>query len=116
MRDFHNYKIWSKGHQIALSIYKKTKSFPNEELFGLTSQIRKASMSIPFNIAEGCGRKSDAEFAHFLNIAAGSASEVEEELLMSFDLGFLDKESYQLLDNDVKEIKAMLSKLIDSIK
>ena len=73
-------------------------------------------MSIPFNIAEGCGRKSDAEFAHFLNIAAGSASEVEEELLLSYDLDFLDKESYQLLDNDVKEIKAMLSKLIDSIK
>ena len=116
MRDFHNYKVWSKGHQIALSIYKKTKSFPNEELFGLTSQIRRASMSIPFNIAEGCGRKSDAEFAHFLNIAAGSASEVEEELLLSFDLGFLDKESYQLLDNDIKEIKTMLSKLIDSIK
>ena len=115
MRDFHNYKVWSKGHQIALSIYKKTKSFPKEELFGLTSQIRRASMSIPFNIAEGCGRKSDAEFAHFLNIAAGSASEVEEELLLSFDLDFLDKESYQLLDNDVKEIKAMLSKLIDSI-
>ena len=116
MRDFHNYKVWSKGHQIALSIYKTTKSFPKEELFGLTSQIRRASMSIPFNIAEGCGRKSDAEFAHFLNIAAGSASEVEEELLLSYDLDFLDKESYQLLDNDVKEIKAMLSKLIDSIK
>ena len=72
-------------------------------------------MSIPFNIAEGCGRRSDAEFAHFLNIAAGSASEVEEELLLAYDLDFIDKESYQPLDKEVKEIKAMLSKLIDSI-
>ena len=72
-------------------------------------------MSVPCNIAEGCGRKSDAEFAHFLNIAAGSASEVEEELLLAFDLEFLDDESYQQLDKDVKELKAMLSKLIDSI-
>ena len=115
MRDFHNYKVWSKGHQFALSIYKKTKGFPKEELFGLTSQIRRASMSIPINIAEGCGRRSDAEFAHFLNIAAGSASEVEEELLLSFDLEFIDEALYQQLDKDVKEIKAMLSKLIDSI-
>ena len=115
MRDFHNYKVWSRGHQFALSIYKKTKSFPKEELFGLTSQIRRASMSVPCNIAEGCGRRSDAEFAHFLNIAAGSASEVEEELLLAYDLEFLDKESYQQLDKEIKEIKAMLSKLIDSI-
>ena len=72
-------------------------------------------MSIPFNIAEGCGRRSDAEFAYFLYIAAGSASEVEEELLLSFDLEFIDKALYQQLDKEVKEIKAMLSKLIDSI-
>ena len=115
MRDFHNYKVWSRGHQFALSVYKKTKGFPKEEWFGLTSQIRRASMSIPFNSAEGCGRRSDAEFAHFLNVAAGSASEVEEELLLAFDLEFLDEESYQQLDKDVKELKAMLSKLIDSI-
>ena len=115
MRDFHQYKVWSRGHQLALSIYKETKSFPKEELFGLTSQIRRASMSIPSNIAEGCGRRSDAEFAYYLNIAAGSASEVEEELLLAYDLEFLDKESYLPLDKEVKEIKAMLSKLIDSI-
>ena len=105
MRDFHNYKVWSRGHQFALSIYKKTKSFPKEELFGLISQIRRASMSVPFNIAEGCGRRSDAEFAHFLNIAAGSASEVEEELLLAYDLEFIDKESYQQLDKEIKEMR-----------
>ena len=115
MRDFHQYKVWSRGHQFALSIYKETKSFPKEELFGLTSQIRRASMSIPFNIAEGCGRRSDAEFAYYLNIAAGSASEVEEELLLAFDLEFMDKESYIQLDKEVKEIKAMLGALIDTL-
>lgn len=66
MRDFHNYKVWEKGHQFALNIYRKTKSFPKEEIFGITSQIRRAATSIPFNIAEGCGRRSDAEFAHYL--------------------------------------------------
>lgn len=115
MRDFHNYKVWSKGHQFALGIYRKTKLFPKEELFGMTSQIRRAATSIPINIAEGCGRRSDAEFAHFLNIAAGSASEVEEELLLSHDLGFLDKISYEQLNSDVNDIKAMLNKLIETL-
>ena len=115
MRDFHNYKVWEKGPQFALSIYRKTKSFPKDELFGITSQIRRAATSIPFNIAEGCGRRSDSEFAHFLNIAAGSASEVEEELLLSFDLEYMDKTSYQQLDKEVNDIKAMLNKLIETL-
>ncbi len=115
MRDFHKYQVWQRGHQFALDIYKLTKLFPKEELFGMTSQLRRASTSIPINIAEGCGRRSDAEFAHFLNIAAGSTSEVEEELLLSFDLEFMSKESYQKLDKEVKEIKAMLGALIETL-
>jgi len=115
MRDFHNYKVWEKGHQFALCIYRKTKSFPKDELFGITSQIRRAATSIPFNIAEGRGRRSDTEFAHFLNIAAGSASEVEEELLLSYDLEYLDKVSYQQLNKEVNDIKAMLNKLIETL-
>ena len=115
MRDFHNYKVWQRGHLFSLEVYKQTKHFPKDELFGMTSQLRRASTSIPINIAEGCGRRSDAEFAYFLNIAAGSASEVEEELLLSFDLKFLDKESYKQLDKEVKEIKAMIGALIDTL-
>ena len=115
MRDFHNYIVWQRGHQFALDVYKQTKSFPKDELFGMTSQLRRASTSIPINVAEGCGRRSDAEFAHFLNIAAGSASEVEEELLLSFDLEFLEKEPFLQLDKEVKEIKAMLGKLIETL-
>lgn len=116
MRNFHNYKVWDKGHQFALSIYRKTKSFPKDELFGITSQLRRAATSIPINIAEGCGRRSDSEFAHFLNIAAGSASEVEEELLLSYDLEYLDETSYHLLDKEVNDIKAMLNKLIETLQ
>ena len=115
MRDFHNYKVWQRGHQFALDVYKQTKAFPKEEMFGITSQLRRASTSIPINIAEGCGRRSDAEFAHFLNIAAGSTSEVEEELLLSFDLSFMNEESYQKLNKEVKEIKAMLGALIETL-
>ncbi|MBQ6769691.1 MAG: four helix bundle protein [Bacteroidales bacterium] len=116
MRDFHNYKVWEKGHQFALHIYRKTKSFPKDELFGITSQIRRAATSISFNIAEGCGRRSDAEFAYFLNIAAGSASEVEEELLLSYDLEYMDSFSYHQLDKEVNDIKAMLNKLIETLQ
>ena len=115
MRDFHKYQVWQRGHQFALDVYKQTKCFPKEELFGMTSQLRRASTSIPINIAEGCGRRSDAEFAHFLNIAAGSASEVEEELRLSCDLGFMKETVTAQLEKEVKEIKAMLGKLIETL-
>src|SRR5688500_19694656 len=85
MKDFRQLKVWEKAHQVALAIYKATKEFPKEELYGLTSQIRRASMSIPTNISEGCGRNTDAEFARFLQIAMGSASETEYQLLLSHD-------------------------------
>lgn len=115
MRDFHNYKVWKKSHDLTLEIYKQTLSFPQDELFGLTSQIRRASSSIPINVAEGCGRRSDAEFAQFLNYAAGSTSEVEEELLLSFQLGYIKEDTYKKLDAEVNDIKAMLNKLIETL-
>lgn len=115
MRDFHNYIVWSKGHNLTLEIYKQTQYYPKEELFGLTSQIRRAASSIPINIAEGCGRRSDAEFAQFLNIAAGSASEVEEELLLSYDLGYLNKSIFEQLNTEINDIKAKLNKLIETL-
>ncbi|HRJ76165.1 MAG TPA: four helix bundle protein, partial [Anaerolineales bacterium] len=82
MKDFRQLKVWEKSHQLALAVYKVTKSFPKEELYGLTTQIRRASMSIPTNIAEGCGRNTDADFARFLQIAMGSASETEYQLIL----------------------------------
>ena len=116
MKDFRQLKVWEKAHQLALAIYKATKEFPKEELYGLTSQIRRASMSIPTNIAEGCGRNTDAEFARFLQIAMGSASETEYQLLLSHDLGFLNKEQYDLLNTDVTEVKRMLASLLKTLR
>lgn len=116
MKDFRQLKVWEKAHQLALAVYKVTKSFPKEELYGLTSQIRRASMSIPTNIAEGCGRQTDAEFARFLQIAMGSASETEYQLLLARDLEFLPNEQYQNLHNDVTEVKRMLTSFMQTLR
>jgi four helix bundle protein len=89
MRDFKKYDIWQLSHELTLEVYKITSIFPKEELFGLTSQIRRAVSSIPTNISEGCGRNSDKEFNQFLNIALGSASETEYLLTLSKDLNYI---------------------------
>ena len=115
MKDFRKLKVWEKAHQLALAVYKVTKSFPKEELYGLTSQIRRASMSIPTNIAQGCGRRTDAEFARFLQIAMGSASETEYQLLLARDLEFLSNE-YQQLHNHVTEVKRMLTSFMQTLR
>lgn len=81
VRDFRKLKVWEKGHALTLSIYTVSQNFPREELYGLTSQMRRAASSIPTNIAEGCGRNSDAELARFMQISMGSASELEYQLL-----------------------------------
>ena len=99
-----------------MAIYKVTAKFPKEELYGLTSQVRRASMSIPTNIAEGCGRNTDADFARFLQMAMGSASETEYQLLLSHDLSFLNKEQYDKLNTDVTEVKRMLASLLKTIR
>lgn len=91
MKDFKTLKVWEKSHALTLDIYKISNSFPKEEMFGLTSQIRRAATSIGLNIAEGCGRGTDADFRRFLQIAFGSACEVEYCILLSFDLEYIDK-------------------------
>ena len=116
MKDFHQLKVWEKSRQLALAIYKATKEFPKEELYGLTSQIRRASMSIPTNVAEGCGRNTDADFARFLQVAMGSASETEYQLLLSRDLGFLCTEEYDKLNTDTTEVKRMLTPLLKTLR
>lgn len=115
MRDFKELKVWAKAHQIALSIYKATVTFPKEEMYGLTSQMRRASVSIAANIAEGCGRKSKADFAHFLQMALGSASELEYLLILANELKLLMSKQADLLINDVIEIKRMLTVFIQKL-
>lgn len=116
MKDFRDLKVWEKAHQLTLAIYKVTTDFPKNEVYGLTSQIRRASGSVPANIAEECDRGSDAEFARFLQIAMGSASELEYHLLLSRELGFLDVQTHSRLENDIVETKRMLTSLIQRLK
>jgi four helix bundle protein len=116
MQDYHNLKVWRTAHEVTLSIYKVTSSFPNSEMFGLTSQLRRAAASIPENIAEGSGRGSDADFARFLHIAMGSTNELEYELLLAKDLNYLSEMQFMEINNSVREIKQMLTSFIKKLK
>jgi len=116
MRDFRKLKVWQKSHELTLQIYKNTRTFPKEEVYGLTSQIRRSSISIPSNIAEGCRRNSDADFARFLQIAMGSASELEYQTLLAYDLTYLDESTYAILVEDITMVKRMLMGLIHKLK
>ncbi len=115
MEDFKNLKVWVKAHQLTLAIYQSTRRFPREEIYGLTSQIRRASSSIGANIAEGCGRRSDPEMKRFVQIARGSASELEYHLLLARDLQLLAIEEFKDLDAKVQEIQRMLASLTQSL-
>lgn len=111
MRDFKKYDIWQLSHKFTLEIYKISSAFPKEELFGITSQIRRASASIPTNISEGCGRTSDKEFNQFLNIALGSANETEYLLILSHDLNYILTENFEILEKEINIIKSKIYKL-----
>ena len=115
MRDFRELKVWEKGHRLTLAVYKATARFPQEEPYGLTSQIRRSRASIPANIAEGCGRNGDAELARFLRIAMGSASELEYHLLLAHDLKLLDTADHERLTKEVTEIKRMLTSFVQKL-
>lgn len=108
MRDFRKIQVWEKAHQLTLRLYKITSIFPKEELYGLTSQIRRAAASVPANIAEGCGRNTQTELARFVHIATGSASELEYHLILAHDLGYVDSKIYPELAAAIQEIKRML--------
>jgi four helix bundle protein len=108
MRDFRKIQVWEKAHRFVLQIYKVTSAFPKDELYGLTSQMRRAAASIPSNIAEGCGRDTQTELARFIHIAGGSASELKYQLILANDLGHIDDETYPNLDSEINEIQRML--------
>ncbi|MFZ0312959.1 MAG: four helix bundle protein [Candidatus Korobacteraceae bacterium] len=115
MQDFRNLEVWRKAHTLALDIYRLTESFPRSEMFGLCSQMRRSASSIPTNLAEGCGR-TQPEFGRFVQIGLGSACELEYQLLLARDLGFLAPESYEGANAHVVETKRMLSSLIKRIQ
>jgi four helix bundle protein len=116
MQDFRNLKVWERSHALTLLVYKATASFPAAELYGLTGQMRRSSASIPTNLAEGCGRSGDAELVRFAQIAMGSASELEYQLLLARDLGLLDDASYEPLSAEVIEVKRMLGRLLTRLR
>ena len=116
MRDFRQISVWAKAHALTLQIYKTTATFPREERYGLTSQLRRAAASIPANIAEGYGRVGDAELARFLQIGMGSAYEVEYHLLLANDLDFLTDSDHQQLQSLTIEVKKMLSGLLSKVR
>ena len=116
MKNFRELKVWEKVHGLVLDLYKETAGFPVADTYGLTSQIRRATASFPANIPEGCGRGGDAEFARFLQIAMGSASELEYHLLLANDLEMLNKESHLALESRVAEVKRMLATLINKLR
>ena len=115
MKDFHELKVWQKAHQLTLVVYQTTAAFPREERYGLTSQLRRCSSSIPANLAEGCGRSGDAEFARFCSIAMGSASELEYHLLLARDLNLLKPKEHAELSQRATELKRMLTALIQKL-
>lgn len=116
MQSFRNLQVWAKSHQLTLDVYASSKAFPREEMYGLTSQMRRASASIGMNIAEGCCRKGNVELGRFLQIAMGSASELEYQVLLAHDLDYLRNPGYERLAAQVVEVKRMLSSLMQKVK
>ena len=116
MKNYRDLNVWKQAHEYVLHIYKLTKSFPREEIYGITSQIRRSALSIPANIAEGCGRNSDAELRRFLEIAYGSASENDYLLLLSHQLCYVKNEDYSTLLEQLNGIRRMLNTFIRKLK
>lgn len=116
MVDYKNYKVWQKSHELVLDIYQITSTFPKSEQFNLVSQINRASLSVPTNIVEGCGRETQKELIRFLYISSGSAHELEYLILVSSELNFISTEDSKTLLKKIDEIKKMLFSLIKTIK
>ncbi|WP_293297744.1 four helix bundle protein [Allomuricauda sp.] len=116
MVNYKNYKVWERSHRLVLSVYGLTNNFPKSEEYNLISQMNRASVSIPTNIAEGCGRETQKEFIRYLYIASGSAHELDYLLLLASDLGYIESETSKNIISEIDEIKKMLASLIKTIK
>ncbi|WP_298762900.1 four helix bundle protein [uncultured Polaribacter sp.] len=116
MHRYKDLKFWQLSRTFCSDIYVNTKSFPDDEKFGLISQLRRAAVSIPSNIAEGASRNSNKDFKRFLSISLGSCYEIETQLLISFDLNFINSDEFDKLNNTLNQIIKMMSKFISSLK
>ncbi|MEX0608354.1 MAG: four helix bundle protein [Balneolaceae bacterium] len=116
MHQYKNLKVWQKSVELATEVYSCTKQFPSEEKFGLISQIRRSTVSISSNIAEGAGRNSNKEFKNFLNYAYGSGSELDTQLIISRNLGYISENKFEDLSNKTNEVQRMIYSLSNSLK
>ena len=116
MKDFRQLKVWDKAHRLALAPYRSTVTFPPDERFGLTSQIRRCSSSVAANIAEACGRDGDGDFCRFLQVAMGSITELDYHWLLAHDLGFIEHAPYEAMVEQIVEVKSMLAPLIRKVQ
>jgi four helix bundle protein len=116
MQHFNKLQVWQRSHKMVLTLYRATRSFPNDERFGLISQLRRAALSVPTNIAEGSRRATAKDYSRFLNIAEGSLSETEYLVLLSRDLNYLPSESASGLLTEIKELASMLHSLRKTIQ
>ena len=116
VQDFHYLVVWQKAHAWVLRVYKLTKRFPDDERFGLTSQLRRAAASVPANLAEACGRGGKHEFSRFVQIAMGSATEAEYHILLAKDLGYLGGQDFDTVGAAVEEVKRMLASLLKTAR
>jgi four helix bundle protein len=116
MRNFRDYDIWKEGMQISKAVYLLTRDFPDHEKFGIVSQIQRAVISIPSNIAEGASRNSEVDFARYLEIATGSAFEVETQLILANDLGYINSDSTNEILININSLEKKLNTLITKIR
>jgi four helix bundle protein len=116
MRNDRDLEVWGKSHKLTLELYKLSRTFPREEIYGLTSQLRRAAVSIGANLAEGCGRRTSAELARFVRIAMGSASELDYHLLLCRDFEFITTEQYERAWKELIRVRKMLSGLLTSVE
>mgnify|MGYP001036296414 CR=1 FL=1 len=116
MKNFKNLKVWQIGIELVVKVYRYSQKFPQEEIYGLTSQMRRSAISIPSNIAEGSGRSSDKDFNRFLDISLGSSFELETQIIIAHKLDFLSENEFEELNNMVREEQMMITGLQKSLK
>lgn len=116
MRNYRDLQVWSKAHNLTLELYRVSRQFPREELYGITGQLRRAAASIGANLAEGCGRRTSNELARFVRIALGSASELDYHLLLSHDLGFMAADEFTRASSSLTEVRKMLTSFLNSVE
>jgi four helix bundle protein len=116
LRNYRDLQVWDKAHKLTLDLYRVSREFPREETYGITSQLRRAAVSVGANLAEGCGRRTSNELARFVKIAMGSASELDYHLLLCRDLGFMNEGDFTRTSSDLTEVRKMLTSFLNRVE